>query len=176
MSKSTLLNQMSHPSMQQDQSQRPPFPSDEDNSIQEMLNELNNGMQQDVYSASQQIPQLMSQQIPQQMSQHISQQIPQPMQLQMHQVTSQPLQMSNAPLNETVFSETPAKQLPNVFTILSSNKVVLKATMLFVLISILPIETWVSKYISLTNILYSNILIKAIVFGLCLFILENLPY
>lgn len=53
-------------------------------------------------------------------------------------------------------------------------KTALYVVIVFIIVSIIPIETTIYKYISLDKIPYSNILIKAIIAGILVFLLKKL--
>lgn len=53
-------------------------------------------------------------------------------------------------------------------------KTALYVVIVFIIVSIIPIETTVYKYISLDKIPYSNVLLKAIIAGILVFLLKKL--
>lgn len=137
-----------HFTMPQSSQLAPDVIPENDNSIQDMLNELN-GMGSIPADVPTQMPSPMLQMPP-----------TRPMVLTDHDMMIPP--------------PTTTTTMQTLFEWNNDLKMIVIAMCLFVFVSLVPIEVYVSKYISLSHIPYYNILIKAVVFGAILLIASKL--
>lgn len=162
--------------------------NESDAAIQDMLNELGT-----------QPPQIQQQPLPQQMMQQQMPPMPMPLQMQMQpmdfgmmppmQAIPEPMTVSNdigsmagpsqfqnglLPANSASETTMQSKYASLLSHWNNDMKIVLLAVGIYIIVSIVPLETYVYKYIAIDKIPYSAVLIKAILAGIALIVLMKI--
>lgn len=148
--------------MPQNSQLQPDIVPDNDNSIQDMLNELNGN------APIQDSPQMMM---------YHQQHLPQPNMMENPLLNDQPNIQMMYPQNTNNNPTSIPEGKPDFASLLVWNndlKLVIVSIGLFIVVSVLPIEKYVFQYIALDHIPYSNVLIKAVIFGVVLFVLTKI--
>lgn len=148
--------------MPQNSQLQPDIIPDNDNTIQDMLNELNGN------APIQDAPPMMMYHQPQ---------VPQPNMMENSLLNDQPNIPMMFPQNNNPSLQMQPQGKPDFASLLVWNndlKLVIVSIGLFIAVSVLPIEKYVFQYIALDHIPYSHVLIKAIIFGVALFVLTKI--